>query len=180
VFRVGIVKSQDVQNARVRVTFPDRNQLTSWWLPVGQRGCQNDKDFWMPDVGEQVVCDMDERDEDGVVLCAIYSSADTPPAGMTSDKRHLTVKDNATFEYDRHTHALAVAIPNGGTVNITANGATIQIDASGNITLHAARNINLITGSHNDSVNGIINTYNGHTHPDPQCGNTSAPTQQMT
>jgi hypothetical protein len=64
-------------------------------------------------------------------------------------------------------------------MSIRANGATIQIDASGNINLTAAGNINLVTSSHNDSVNGIINTYNSHTHPDPQGGNTSAPTQQM-
>jgi hypothetical protein len=64
-------------------------------------------------------------------------------------------------------------------MSIRANGATIQIDASGNINLTAAGNINLVTSSHNDSVNGIINTYNSHTHPDPQGANTSAPTQQM-
>jgi hypothetical protein len=33
-FRVGIVKTQDVANCRVRVTFSDLNQLQSWWLPV--------------------------------------------------------------------------------------------------------------------------------------------------
>jgi hypothetical protein len=33
-FRVGIVKAQDAVNARVRVIFPDRDQMESWWLPV--------------------------------------------------------------------------------------------------------------------------------------------------
>ena len=177
-FRVAIVKSQDPQNARVRVTFPDRNQMTSWWLPVVTPKAQNDKAYWMPDVGEQVVCLMDDHDEDGAVLGSIYSTTDTPPVS-SADKWHLTMKDGATFEYDRNSHNLAVSIPRGGTVTITANGAVIQIDASGNVKLTAAGDIDLTTGAHSDSVNTMINTYNGHTHPDPQGGNTSAPTQQM-
>ena len=177
-FRVGLVQAQDTVNCRVRVTFPDRNQLLSWWLPICVPKTQNDKAYWIPDVGEQVVCFMDEHDEDGAVLGSIYSSVDAPPVN-SANKWHLTMKDGSTFGYDRSAHSLAVSIANGGTLNLTANGATIQIDASGNITLHAAGNINLITSSHNDSVNGIINTYNGHTHPDPQGGNSSAPNQQM-
>jgi phage baseplate assembly protein V len=177
-FRVGIVKSQDPANARIRVTFPDRNQMTSWWLPVVTPKSQNDKAYWMPDIGEQVVCLMDEHDEDGAVLGSIYSTADTPPVA-SADKWHLTMKDGAIFEYDRNSHALAVNIPSGGTVTITANAATIQIDATGNINLTAAKNIKLVTDTYNDSVNNIISTYNGHTHPDPQGGNTGAPNQQM-
>jgi phage baseplate assembly protein V len=125
---------QDVQSARVRVIFPDRNQMTSWWLPVLVAKSQNDKAYHIPDIGEQVVCFMDEHDEDGAVLGAIYSTADTTPV-QSADKWHITIKDGATFEYDRALHALALNIPNSGTVTITANGATIEIDASGNILL---------------------------------------------
>jgi phage baseplate assembly protein V len=178
-FVVGLVKTQDAVNCRVRVTFPHRSQMQSWWLPVLVPKSQSDKAYWMPDIGEMVVCLMDEHFEDGAVLGAIYSSTDTPPAS-SPDKYHWTFKDGATFDYDRSSHALAVTLPAGGTMTIRANGATIQIDASGNINLTAAGNINLVTSTHNDSVNGIIDTYNSHTHPDPQGGNTSAPTQQMT
>lgn len=179
-FRVGIVKTLDVPNARVRVTFPDRNQMVSWWLPIVVAKSQNDKSYHMPDVGEQVVCLMDQHDEDGAVLGSIYSTADTVPASMTADKWHVTMKDGATFEYDRNSHALAVSIASGGTVTISANGATIGIDASGNVTLTAKGDIKLVTDSYNDSVDKMIATYNRHTHPDPQSGNTSPPTQQMT
>jgi phage baseplate assembly protein V len=179
VFRVGIVQTQDVANCRVRVTFPAHNQMLSWWLPIVTPWTQNNKAYHLPDGGEQVVCFMDEHDEDGAVLGSIFSTADATPASMTADKWHVTMKDGATFEYDRSSHALAVSIPNGGTMTIQANGATIRLDASGNVNLTAAGDIKLVTNSHNDSVNGIINTYNSHTHPDPQGGNTSAPNQQM-
>jgi phage baseplate assembly protein V len=178
VFTVGLVKTQDAANCRVRVIFPHRSQMQSYWLPVLVPKSQNDKAYWMPDIGEMVVCLMDQHFEDGAVLGAIYSSTDTPPAS-SADKYHWTFKDGATFDYDRAAHVLAITLGASATMTITAHGATIQIDASGNINLTAAGNINLVTNSHIDSVNGIINTYNSHTHPDPQGGNTSTPTQQM-
>jgi phage baseplate assembly protein V len=74
-FRVGLVKQQDLQGARLRVAFPDRDQMLSYWLPILFSKTQNDKSYWIPDIGEQVVCLMDEHDEAGTVLGAIYSSA---------------------------------------------------------------------------------------------------------
>jgi phage baseplate assembly protein V len=168
-----------VANARVRVTFPAHNQMTSWWLPILVPKAQNDKAYWIPDVGEQVVCLMDEHDEDGAVLGAIYSSADTAPPSMTADKWHLTMKDSASFEYDRNSHALSVNLPANATMTIVVNGVTISIDSGKNINLSGAADVRFVTQSHNDSVNAMINTYNSHTHPDPQGGNTGGPNQQM-
>jgi phage baseplate assembly protein V len=177
-FRAGLVKQQDVQGARVRVVFPDRDQMLSYWLPILFTKTQHDKSYWIPDVGEQVVCLMDQYDEAGAVLGAIYSSADTPPV-QSADKYHISFKDGANMEYDRAAHALVVSLPSGATLGLSANGASVAIDGSGNITVHAAGGINLITSAHSDSVDGIINTYNGHTHQDPQGGNSAPPSQQM-
>jgi phage baseplate assembly protein V len=184
VFRVGIVKTQDLVNCRVRVTFPDRDQMTSWWLPICVPKSQNDKAYWIPDVGEQVVCLMDEHDEDGAVLGAIYSqgqSGDATPV-TSADKWHLTMKDTATFEYDRAAHNLAVNLPMNATMSIAVNGVSISIDSSQNINLSGAANINFVTTSHNDSVNNMINTFNAHTHGGVQTGssNTAVPNEQMT
>jgi phage baseplate assembly protein V len=186
-FRVGIVKAHDVTNGRVRVTFPDRDQNASWWLQIAVPFSQNNKVWRMPDIGEQVVCAMDARDEDGAVLGALYSTADTPPAGATKDQMIAQFSDGAIFEYDRSSHSFSVSIPSGGTVSISVNGASIAIDASGKVTITAASDaevtaagdIKLKTGTFNDSVNTIITTFNSHTHPDPQGGNTLAPNQVM-
>jgi phage baseplate assembly protein V len=145
--RVGIVQLQDVTGCRVRVTFPDCDQMQSWWLPVVVRKSQNDKEYFLPDIGEQVVCLMDRYDEDGAVLGAIYSTIDTPPPGMTADKWHWSSRDGAAFEYDRAQHALTIALPAGGTVDVTANGAKINIDASGNVNVVAQGLINLGAGT---------------------------------
>jgi len=135
--RVGIVSDSNPDNATVRVTFPDRDQLISYWLPIVVPKTQNDKFYWMPDVGEQVVCLMDEHDEAGAVLGAIYSTVDKPPVA-SADKWHVTIKDGATFEYDRAAHTLALALPSGAVFSLTANGAVIAIDTSGNITITGA------------------------------------------
>src|SRR5208283_5084591 len=91
-FRVGIVQAQDTARAKVRVVFPDYDEMISWWLPVIFSKTQDDKAYWIPDIGEQVVCLMDLRDEAGAVLGAIYSRADTPPVN-SADKFYLGFKD---------------------------------------------------------------------------------------
>jgi phage baseplate assembly protein gpV len=163
-FRVGIVQQQDAAHAKVRVVFPDYDEVVSWWLPVIFAKTQNDKAYWIPDVGEQVVCLMDLRDEAGAVLGAIYSNADVPPVN-SADKFHLGFKDGASVEYDRAAHvldlkfqdhgeikydggahALTMNLPAGATFNLTASGAQVQIDASGNVIIKAAGHLQLGTG----------------------------------
>src|ERR1700688_3954033 len=150
-FRVGIVQAQDTARAKVRVVFPDYDEMISWWLPVVFFKTQNDKAYWIPDIGEQVVCLMDLRDEAGAVLGAIYSDADTPPVN-SADKFHLGFKDGASVDYDRAAHvldlkfedhgevkydagahSLTMNLPTGATFNLAAGGAQVQIDANGNV-----------------------------------------------
>jgi hypothetical protein len=61
---------------------------------------QNDKSYHIPDMGEQVVCFMDEHDEHGAVVGSIYSQVDTTPV-QSADKWHISMKDGATFQNDR-------------------------------------------------------------------------------
>jgi phage baseplate assembly protein V len=145
-FRVGLVQAQDASKCAVRVVFPDRDQLQSWWLPVIVLKTQNDKSYWLPDIGEQVVCLMDEYDEDGAVIGAIYSSADVPPV-QSPDKLHMEFRDGCAIEYDRSSHAMTIGLPSGGALGISANGASISIDASGNVTITAAGQIAFGGGS---------------------------------
>jgi phage baseplate assembly protein gpV len=138
-FRVGLVRQQDAANALVRVTFSDYDQMQSWWLPVVTPKTQDDKAYWMPDVGEQVVCLMDLRDEAGVVLGAIYSQADAPPV-TSADKWHITFKDSAAFEYDRSSHVLDLKMQDGAEITYDAgahlltlkfgDATTIEYDAA--------------------------------------------------
>jgi phage baseplate assembly protein V len=163
-FRVGIVQQQDAAHAKVRVVFPDYDEVVSWWLPIVFAKTQNDKAYWIPDVGEQVVCLMDLRDEAGAVLGAIYSNADMPPVN-SADKFHLAFKDGASVDYDRAahvldlkfqdhgeikydggSHAFTMSLPTGATFNLTAGGAQVQIDANGNVIIKAGGQVQLGNG----------------------------------
>ncbi len=182
-FRVGIVQQQDTLRAKVRVVFPDYDEVISWWLPIVFFKTQNDKAYWIPDIGEQVVCLMDLRDEAGAVLGAIYSEVDVPPVN-SADKFHLAFQDGTNFDYDRAAHVLdlffqdttqlkydsnahlldlkfqdqgeikydgtehilSVSLPQGAAFNVTANGAQIQIDSSGNVIIRAAGQVQLGSG----------------------------------
>lgn len=108
--QTGIVSDIDETSVRVRVTLPECDNLKSNWLAVLQRNSQDNKDYWLPDMGEQVEVLLDNNGEDGVVLGAVYSTVDTAPVA-SRDKRYVQFSDGAAFEYDRSTHQLTI---NGG------------------------------------------------------------------
>ncbi|EAO2687535.1 phage baseplate assembly protein V [Salmonella enterica] len=108
--QTGIISDIDETVVRVRVTLPECDNLRSNWLPVLQRNTQDNKDYWLPDIGEQVEVLLDENGEDGVVLGAVYSTVDTAPLA-SRDKRYVQFSDGAAFEYDRELHQLTI---NGG------------------------------------------------------------------
>jgi phage baseplate assembly protein gpV len=89
--------------------------MLSYWLPVVVPKTQSDKAYWLPDIGEQVVCLMDERDEDGVVLGAIYSRVDGTPV-QNADICYLGFKDGASFEYDRAGHIFVLSFSDSASI----------------------------------------------------------------
>lgn len=125
--RLGIVKEQDVSLARLRVTFNEFDQMLSYWLPVVVPKTQNDKAYWLPDIGEQVVCLMDARDEAGVVLGAIYSQADATPV-QNADKFHLGFKDGTSIEYDRASHVLGLSFEDSSAFSYDSGGHALTLN----------------------------------------------------
>lgn len=140
--RLGIVQAQDPTLGRLRVTFNEFDHLLSYWLPVVVSKTQNDKAYWLPDVGEQVVCLMDGRDEDGVVIGAIYSQVDATPV-QSIDKWHVGFKDGSAFEYDRSTHLLSLTFSDQAAIKYDAGAhaltaafndrTTIKYDAAAHV-----------------------------------------------
>ena len=128
-YRIGIVSQQDPSSGRVRVRFPDRDQMNSYWLQVIVPKTRADKTFWMPDVGEQVVCLMDEFDEAGGVLGAIYSTADPPPS-QSPDKFQVIFRDGTVIEYDRAAHSLTIVLCADASATVNAPGG-IELESGG-------------------------------------------------
>jgi len=124
--RVGRVSSVDPTACTARVAFEDQANLVSYKLPVLVRGSLQNKDYWLPDPGEQVLClFLPSGNAQGFIIGSLYSNQDKPPMG-SQNKRYINFSDGTTIEYDRATH-------------------TLMIDAKGPINIIAASNV-LVTG----------------------------------
>ena len=116
---LGIVSVVDDARALARCTLPDKDRVETFWLQVIQPGTQRDKAYWLPDVGEQVVCLLDDSAENGIILGAIYSATDVAPVS-TRNKKHIRFDDGTTIEYDRAASLLSISVQ--GAITITATG----------------------------------------------------------
>jgi phage baseplate assembly protein V len=114
-FRTGIVESVYPERGLVRVFFEDQGDMEhqgmrSWEFQVLQRKTLKDKDYWMPDVGEHVVClQLPYGSSEGFVVGAFYSDVDVPPVSSQS-KRHVSFSDGSWVEYDTETHKMRVQV----------------------------------------------------------------------
>jgi phage baseplate assembly protein V len=135
-FRTGLVVAVDERRVRVKVRVPDLDNLETGWLMVLAGKAQDDKEYWLPDEGEQVAVLLDMRGEDGLVLGAVYSEVDAPPV-VSRDKWHRRFKDGSSFEYDRATHTYAATVGNSqlhmdrGQLRLHSNGSELVMDSSG-------------------------------------------------
>ena len=167
--RFGIVSQINPISVQARVKFGD-DESTSFWLPILQTKTMKDKFYAMPDIGEQVVCLMDENSEDGVVLGSIYSTEDTPV--FTTEKQiSLNLDNNSLINIDKETNTLTVAFQNINlNGNINHNGVLINtngIKSNSDISDKAS------------SMQEIRNIYNQHSHTGNQGNPTSTPNNQM-
>ena len=55
-FRVGTVDVINESACTARVVFEDRDNMQSYDLRVIVKNTLKNKDYWMPDIGEQVLC----------------------------------------------------------------------------------------------------------------------------
>ncbi|WP_171847160.1 phage baseplate assembly protein V [Enterobacter chengduensis] len=105
--QTGTVSAVDADSVKARVRLPECDNMRTNWLDVLQRNTQNNKDYWLPDVGEQVKVLLDENGEDGVILGAVYSDVDKPPFN-NKDVRGTRYADGAEFGYNRTSNTLTI------------------------------------------------------------------------
>lgn len=134
--RVGTVSSVNAAAGTVRVAFAAQDDMVTYELPVITRGSKNNKDYWLPDVDEQVLClflpNISGRGVcDGFVLGTFYSSVDAPVEN-SGDVHAVKYGDGTIIKHDRSTGKLTINatgdidIIAGG--KITINGQTIYLN----------------------------------------------------
>ena len=167
--RFGIVSQIDAINVLARVNFGD-DDSTSFWLPVMQTKTLKDKFYVMPDVGEQVVCLMDENSEDGVILGAIYSSEDKPK--LQSEKEMgINLDCKSSIHADKENQILTVVFKKMKLIG--------DIEHDGNLKNTKGIKSDADITDKKSSMQDMRDTYNSHNHTGNQGRPTSAPQQSM-
>ena len=134
--RVGTVSSVNAAAGTVRVAFAAQDDMVTYELPVITRGSKNNKDYWLPDVEEQVLCLFLPNTSgrgvcDGFVLGTFYSSVDAPVEN-SGDVHAVKYGDGTIIKHDRSTGKLTINatgdidIIAGG--KVTINGQTIYLN----------------------------------------------------
>lgn len=132
--RVGEVTSIDPQKHTARVSFPEDDNNTSYELAVLCRNTFSNRDYNMPDVGEDVLClFLPDGIEDGFIIGSFYAGEVTPPTN-NPDERKVIFADGASVTYNRKTHSLDVVI---GSSKIHADQSTISAETSDTISAKA-------------------------------------------
>lgn len=128
-FRLGTVTSLQADKARARVVFEDRDNMESANLQILVRNSLKNKDYWMPDIGEQVLClFLPLGMESGFIVGAYYVDDNSPPV-TAGNKRAVEFEDGTTVEYDRDAHKLTVDVP--------ATGGELVINTQAKVTVNS-------------------------------------------
>lgn len=136
IIRIGRVSSVDVNTNTARVAFSDKDDLVSGNLMIVNRGSLADKDYWIPDIDEQVLCLMlpnksGQGLNEGFVLGSFFSVEDAPQE-RSADVRAVKFGDGTVVKHDRKTGNLTInatgdiSIIAGG--RVTIKGATVEIN----------------------------------------------------
>lgn len=109
VLRVGTVVARDEATCRVRVQLRDNDRLVSWWCQVLMKKTHLDKEYWLPDIDELVVCAfLPYGHEQGFVLGSAYNAEDRPPQGADGDMYMLVDKIGNRITMNRQTGIIEV------------------------------------------------------------------------
>lgn len=131
-YRIGTISEIDSEKVRVRVDF-EEDGIVSPWLPVLVQKSKEDKYFHIFDIGETVACLMNDNNDTGIVIGAIYTAKHSP-AIQGKDLTAVKFKDGTEIEYDREAHKLRLKIVGDLTivcdndVNVQCKTATVRAD----------------------------------------------------
>lgn len=126
-YRRGIVSELDVATHRLRARLVDRDDSETGWLDVLVPSTAADKVVRLPAPGNQVALLLDERDEAGCVLGALYSQADTVPAGAHEALWRVEFRDGGSVEYDAEASVVRLTPPSGGVIELAGSAKRVAL-----------------------------------------------------
>jgi phage baseplate assembly protein gpV len=140
--RIGEVVARDPKTCRAKVQFKDAESIVTYWCFVVLKKTHKDKEFWLPDVGEMVVCIFPYFDQKhGYILGSVYNDKDLPPTFAGPGQYVLHDKSGNVFLMDRQRkqfYLIAEQVNVVGNLRVTGNVAVGKKiwDERGNLTDH--------------------------------------------
>ena len=175
--RIGTVAEVSTARGKVRVQYgetPEGSPVLTGWLSWMTYRAGEDRTWWAPSAGEQVVILSPSGElAAGVVLPALYRKVHPSPESDPG-KHTALYRDGARIEYDAAAHHLKAVMPGGGTAELVADGGltitgavtitgdvavTGRIDATEDI--ESQKNVE----DKNGTMQEMRDTYNQHSHP---------------
>ncbi len=186
IVRLGIVAEVDHQAARVRVSYGGEGETAlSAWLPWVTARAGQDRSWWPPEAGEQVLILAPSGElAKAVVVAGVYRS-EHPAPESDPDKHAIHYSDGAVIEYDRSAHRLKAELPEGGEAEVTADGGvtitgdvmiTGDLEVSGDADVTGSIDAGSDVSDDTGTMANMRTKYNQHVHT-PTAG--SPPTPQM-
>ena len=134
----GVVCEQNPAAGTARVTREDKEGKVTAELMVLQRGTKSTKDFYMPAIGDQVLCVQTPNFSgkgtgDGFILGAFYSNIDPPPKDAANKTRVLDHTGDVIWRIGGKLsiHAGTLDIVGGG--DVVASGISLNSHVHGGV-----------------------------------------------
>ena len=124
--RTGTVASVNVANNTARVKFDDKDGIASPELHILHRCSGKNKDYWVPDIGDQVLCIFNNNDKNfstGWIMGSYFTDTQ-PPQVSSPDIMRMDFAGGSFIEVDRAAGSLKINF----TGPITINGSTINLN----------------------------------------------------
>ena len=159
IIRIGEVSSVDYSRGTARVVFDDEDSAVSFDLPVLHTTTFANKDYALPDVGEDVLClFLPSGPEEGFILGSFYAGEIELPEA-NKNRRTVVFSDGSRVCYDREAHTLTVTLDGTAIVFDRQNGSisvpqAVMINCT-TATVNASESVKLDTPTTN--ITGVLN-----------------------
>ena len=140
VMRLGEIVEVQPEQHKARVVFDDDDSLVSDLLPIIVPNSLENKDFHLPDIGEDVLCLFGTSGlEDGYILGSIYAGEIAPPS-ESKDVRMVKFADGSVFKFDRKSSTFEIEI---GSTKIKFDKNNVEVETSEKVAVKSRREVNI-------------------------------------
>ncbi|GAB1826813.1 phage baseplate assembly protein V [Turicimonas sp. TL08] len=160
VMKLGEVVEVQPAQCKARVVFDDDDSVVSDLLPIVIPNSIENKDFWLPDIGEDVLCLFGTSGlEDGYILGSIYAGEIHAPS-ESKDVRMIKFSDGSVFKFDRSVSVFEIEI---GSTKIKVDKNNVEVETVQKVALKSTSEVNIEGAAEVNIKTPVLNLMVGNT-----------------